>query len=372
VAPRLALAIASVGFTLLALEGTLRVVGHVRGLDYRIYLQEFVNPLRIPRWIWNGTGMWNARVAQAFTRYPPFRPGAAELAATSEYSVVYQINAKGLRDRDYDYARRPEMRRALALGDSFTFGVGVAYGERFVDVAEQRLGDVEILDMGVPGYGLDQALVGFVVEGSRYHPDAVVVFLNRYVLERNALGLVRDGVVRIPDDIASAVPDIRSNADTTYLRADDPLLAQAPALVRRSYLLSWLTYRLRLWRLHERLVAADAEGGPTPIQPGTTLVDVDPARQARTTALLTALRDRCVGSDARLIVVNIDDLYRYPWVERIAGVAYHDLADELHARDSRERLRFRFDRHYTAATHRFLGERLAALLRVELAMVASP
>ena len=371
-APRLALAIGSMVFTLLALEAGFRIIGRVRGLDYRIYLQEFVNPLRIPRLIWNGTGAWDARVAQAYTRYPPLRPGAAELGTTSEYSVLYQINARGLRDRDYDYARRPGMRRALALGDSFTFGSGVAYGERFVDVAEKELGDVEILDMGVPGYGLDQALVGFVVEGTRYHPDAVVVFLNRYVLERNALGLVHDGAARIPDEAASALPDVHNDADTAYLRPDDPLLAQAPLLVRHSYLLSWLTYRLRLWRLHDRLVAADAEGRPTPIQSGPTFVDVDAGRVARTTALLTELRDRSVAAGAALIVINIDDLYQYPWAGRIPGIAYHDLAAELRARDLEERVRFRFDRHDTAATNRFLGERLAALLREDLTPPASP
>lgn len=372
-APRLGLALAAAGLALLTLECALRVAGRLQGLDYRVYLLKFVNPLHVPLRIWNGEGLPGTRVAQAYTRYPPFRPRTAELATTTEYSVTYQISTKGWRDRERDYAKRPGTTRLVALGDSFTFGAGVASGQRFTDVAEDHLRDVEILNMGVPGYGLDQTLLAFVAEGARYQPDAVVVFLNRYVSERHALDIVIDGVVHVPDDLASAVPNPTTDTDTAYLRPDDPLLAESPAIVRRSYLLSYTTYRLRLWRLHDRLVAADAATRPLPISRGPTIVDDDPAYRARTTALLAAFRDRCAAAHARLIVVNIDDLYRYPYVADVPGLVYYDLADELHQRDLRTPVRFRFDRHYTADTHRFIGERLAASLRGDLAgAVGSP
>jgi hypothetical protein len=364
---RLALVVGSVTVALLGLEGAFRVAGYARGLDYRVYLQELVNPGHIPWRIWNGTGSLTAVVAQAYTRYPPLRPGAAELSTSSEFSVIYQINAQGLRDREYDYARRPGTARAVALGDSFTFGSGVRYGERFTDVAEERLGDVEIIDMGVPGYGLEQVLLSFIVEGRRYRPDAAIVFVNRYVLEREALGLVVDGVVRIPDEVATLMPAPRSDANTAYLTADDPVLAQAPVLVRRSYLLSWLTYRLRLRQLRERLVESDSRTLPLTINRGATAVDSHRGRRTRATALIAALRDRCLAAGARVIVVNIDDFYRYPYLGKIPDVVFHDLADELHRRDLVQPVRFRFDRHYTPATNRFLGERLAELLRADLA-----
>jgi hypothetical protein len=369
-APRLGLALVSAGLALLTLECALRVAGRLQGLDYRVYLLNFVNPTHTPLRIWNGEGLPGMRVAQAYTRYPPFRPRTAEVATTTEYSVTYQISTKGWRDRERDYAKRPGTTRLVALGDSFTFGAGVAYGKRFTEVAADRLRDVEILNMGVPGYGLDQTLLAFVAEGVRYQADAVVVFLNRYVSERHSLDIVIDGVVHIPDDIASAIPNVTSDSDTAYLRPGDPLLAGTSAIVRHSYLLSYTAYRLRVWRLHDRLVAADAVTRPLPILEGPTIVDDDPAQRARTTALLTAFRDRCAAARARLIVVNIDDLFRYPYVADVPGVVYYDLADELHQRDLRMPVRFRFDRHYTADTHRFIGERLAASLRSALAGAA--
>jgi hypothetical protein len=58
-----------------------------------------------------------------------------------------------------------------AFGDSFTFGSGVAQDAVLTEVAEDVLDDVEILNMGVPGYGLDQILLSFLAQGVRYHPD---------------------------------------------------------------------------------------------------------------------------------------------------------------------------------------------------------
>ena len=279
--------------------------------------------------------------------------------------MLYRINRNGWRDRERDPGRRPGTTRVLALGDSFTFGAGVASGERFTDIAESRLRDVEILNLGVPGYGLDQMLLALVADGLRYRPDAAVLFLNRYVVERHALDIVQDGVVHVPDDLASAVPTARDDANTAYLRPEDLLFAGTPTLVRRSYLLSYATYRLRLWRLHERLIAEDAPR-PTPVAHGPVSPDPDPAHRARTTALVTAFRDRCDAAHVRPIVVNIDDRYRYAYVADVPGVRYHDLADELHERNQRGAIAFRFDRHYTADTHRFIGERLATLLRDDL------
>jgi len=149
-APRLGLVLVSTGIALLTVEAVLRIGGWVQGLDYRLYLQELVNPTHVPLHIWNGEGLPGDRVAQAYTRYPPFRLRAAELATTSEYSVIYRINARGWRDREREYAGAPGTTRVLALGDSFTFGSGVPYGARFTDVAESRLRNVEILNMGVP------------------------------------------------------------------------------------------------------------------------------------------------------------------------------------------------------------------------------
>lgn len=364
-----ALVVASTAAALVALEVGLRVAGHLQGLDYRLYLQEMTTA-GVPAHIWARDGGDGARAWQAFQRYPPLRPGAAEVMAKADFTVTYRINTRGLRDREHPYERVPGLRRVVALGDSFTFGSGVAYGERFADVAEDLLGDVEVVDMGVPGYGLDQALLAFVVEGVRYRPDAVVVFVNRHVLQRRNADIVKDGRVELPHDLTSlsALAAEPQGPTTAYLRPDDPLLRSSPAVVRASFLLSYATYRIRLWRLRARL-AEEAERGPqAPLTGSFTLVAADSAVQARSTALLRALRERAAAAGVgRVVVVNIDDAHRFPFLARLRGIAYHDLADELVALNARVPIRFRFDPHYTAPTHRFIGERVAALLRDDLA-----
>jgi len=187
------------------------------------------------------------------------------------------------------------------------------------------------------------------------------------VIGRHALDIVRDGVVRVPDEVASLAPRPMSDAETAYLRPDDPVLARSPAIVRRSYLLSYATYQLRLWRLHGRLAEVDARRPTGSGGRGPTIVDPDPTPRERTRALVGAFRDRCVAAHVRPIVVNIDDRYRFPYVADVPGIVYHDFADDLRQRAAHTPLRFRFDAHYTAETHRFIGERLATALTGDLA-----
>ena len=89
------------------------------------------------------------------------------------------INSKGLRDREYAYAKPKGAKRALVLGDSFTWGYGVANDEIFTEVLEKRLAaapvEWEILNAGVSGWGTDQELLFFIDEGVKYSPDIVVL-----------------------------------------------------------------------------------------------------------------------------------------------------------------------------------------------------
>jgi hypothetical protein len=151
-------------------EITIRALGGIQGIDYGLYLTELKDSNRMARTLWvepadGFVGPWR--------HYPPFRPSVRAAVTTSDFSVVYRINDTGLRDAPRVYERTPGTARVVAHGDSFTFGAGVPYGQRFTDVAERLLGDVEIVNMGVPGYGLDHVLLSHLAEGHRYAPDPV-------------------------------------------------------------------------------------------------------------------------------------------------------------------------------------------------------
>lgn len=129
---------------LIAGELTLRVAGWAQDIDYRRYLVELKNAKRLPPAIFH---------PQA-TAANLMRPNASGLSATSDFTVEYSINSKGVRDREYTYERPAGFVRFLALGDSFTFGEGVPYGRRFTDIPEERIDGIEIINMGVPGFGI--------------------------------------------------------------------------------------------------------------------------------------------------------------------------------------------------------------------------
>ena len=89
-------------------------------------------------------------------------------------------NAAGLRE-DHEVAHTPPagQRRVLFLGDSRTFGTGLLHDEGIVEETElllrERLGDVEAINAGVPGYTVYQQWQWLVREGLEYDPDVVVV-----------------------------------------------------------------------------------------------------------------------------------------------------------------------------------------------------
>src|SRR5262245_16867203 len=95
-------------------------------------------------------------------------------------------NSKGLRGSlEFDYARRPGVKRVLALGDSYTFGDGVSDDETFAYALSRLLPDTEVLNLGVHGYGHDQMLLYLKQEGIKYRPDVVLLGFVWFDMYRN-------------------------------------------------------------------------------------------------------------------------------------------------------------------------------------------
>ena len=100
--------------------------------------------------------------------------------------VDVRINSHGLRGREIDYPKPPGAHRVLMLGDSLTFGWGVA--ER--DVTSVRLEALlrrrdpaarwEVINSGVGNYNTRLEVHYLEREGLRYAPDVVVLnyFIN--------------------------------------------------------------------------------------------------------------------------------------------------------------------------------------------------
>ena len=72
--------------------------------------------------------------------------------------------------------------RILAVGDSFTFGNDVGEHENFSYLLSKQIPRVEVLNMGVPGYGIDQAYLKYRSFGRSYRPDVILfgVYVSDY------------------------------------------------------------------------------------------------------------------------------------------------------------------------------------------------
>lgn len=99
------------------------------------------------------------------------RPGAA--AAMGAGRVT--LNARGYRGRELPLPKPGDRKRVVVLGDSIAFGYGVADEEAFPHLLNVRNNGLEVVNLGVEGYGPGQELLVLQREGLREDPDVVVL-----------------------------------------------------------------------------------------------------------------------------------------------------------------------------------------------------
>lgn len=108
------------------------------------------------------------------------RPGTDTVHQDGPYRWRYAVNAQGLREDGEVTADRPGAWRALALGDSWIFGVSTDQ-QRTLDrqlevLLPERLGrPVEVINAGVPGAGAFDMLVRWRALRDRFRVDAVIL-----------------------------------------------------------------------------------------------------------------------------------------------------------------------------------------------------
>lgn len=94
-------------------------------------------------------------------------------------TVKITTNSQGLRGkREYAILKPAGVFRILAIGDSFTFGFGVLDQETYPAVMETKIPGIEVLNLGVAGYGVDQLTLLYSEIGMKFQPD--FVFLSLY------------------------------------------------------------------------------------------------------------------------------------------------------------------------------------------------
>ena len=112
------------------------------------------------------------------------RPDTTVVHRTEYFTVSYTINASGYRDRSRPVRKSADRTRILLYGDSQVFGWGVPDSLRFSNLLEARHPELELWNLAVPAYGLDQQLIAYEERGREMEADVVAFFVSPSTLRR--------------------------------------------------------------------------------------------------------------------------------------------------------------------------------------------
>jgi hypothetical protein len=345
-------------FSLLIIELGFRFYGHLKDIDFRIYLKEIKNSDRLPKEMYD-------------EEQGGFKANAKVLAITSDFSVQYSFNSKKFRDKEYSYEKDPDYTRMVMFGDSFTFGEGVPYGKRFSDIVEEDIANLEILNFGDPGISLDDIVHRILTEGLLFNPDYVVIILNRYVTTRGKLD------VEIAfDDYLKENPEISeqkiNTPDTVYLNYDDDFFDYQPNfIIKNSYLASYLYYQFSMLKLrgimeeHDQSFWKSVNGWDKDMRNPRNINQTENNEKIllkeRNILVLNKLNEICQKMGIKLVAINIDSEPLTCFYEHEPPFEYFDLSEKVKAESKKYNLSFKYDHHYNEKTNEFLGGEITTI-----------
>ena len=98
---------------------------------------------------------------------------------------MISTDSNGLRsERERSLTKDPTNLRILAVGDSMMFGIGADDQGTITAHLEKSFNNVEVLNAGTPGYGLDQVYLKAKTMMKRFSPDVLLVGLITHDLDR--------------------------------------------------------------------------------------------------------------------------------------------------------------------------------------------
>jgi hypothetical protein len=321
-------------------------------------------------------------------------PDASSLHSTAEFTVSLDINSLGYRGPEFD-REKGDRTRILVLGDSFTFGHGVAAEETYSSALERALN----------GAGLDQ---GAEVINAGYascnYPDTYYLYLKRVGLELEPDIVIvgffvgndvdRQGLALhewVDVDSAGLPLEIRGSAahvEDGFWVSNNRALRHRLPIVRNSHLAQAIVVAATRLRA----------GAPTPaynqVMYRRHYTERTSDAVARVKRLFGAMKALTDGADAQLAVLVIP-AYEQVFPQAVFGegnvpdgldllkpqrefdqffadakIPHLDLLPALREFSPGEGLYFGADQHWTPRGHEVAGELLASWL-METGMVRS-
>jgi len=140
--------------------------------------------------------------------------------------IPVSINALGLRGADVPADKPPGTKRVLVVGDSFAFGYLLPNDASMpalleAQLAQQNLGDVQVLNGGVPGFGIVNAAGLVEQRGIQLEPDVLVVAASPGDVADAGVRTDHDasgGGARVTIDRAALFKLVRTSAIMTFMQ----------------------------------------------------------------------------------------------------------------------------------------------------------
>jgi hypothetical protein len=309
-------------------------------------------------------------------------PDTAGWARGPDYVTWVQVNSKGLRGPEVDYAKPADTYRILVLGDSFTFAQQVPEQQTFAVQLGERLREarpdrrVETINAGTNSWSTAHEYAWLASEGYQYQPDLVLLM---FYVGNDPGGNAR--WVGSPEHAEQLQLAVDQTVPARELRTALSGVSVAWNVIERGVLA-----KLQPPSEAERREGLDAQDqlGLDPEQDYSSINDDTKVRGwLITEALLARLRDLTAEHGARLVVVGIPaygvvvDAERrvspLPVICESVGLPLIDLLDPFRGHPRRQRKRFYLenDYHWTAAGHAEAASIVAAEL-LQLGLESRP
>lgn len=261
-----------------------------------------------------------------------------------EFRTTIKINSKGLRDKEYSYAKPADRKRCLALGDSFVFGWGVEAEQAVPKLMEAKLPGVDVINAGCSGWNTEQELLFLEEEGVRYDPDVVLLFFCENDPYENFFHYTfTEGKLALVGPPGGALQGVRR----------------------------WLARRSALWNLLRQAAGSPVEEwGPDVLAPGKPLWEQEEK-------YLADLHDFCLSHPIHLAIVYVPYKGKKGqprhggWFASLKSTCERlriplvDLVPVMSGADQKQPVFFRFDDHWNSHGHQVAGRVLLRFLRDE-------
>jgi hypothetical protein len=285
-------------------------------------------------------GVTPFRISQRSGLASEFRPGFKTLYKGFEVS----FNAEGYRGPEFPARAEGALRVAL-VGDSFVFGSAVGLADTLAARLEEALGDGQVLNMGVPGYGAGNVAAVVEHDALRLEPDVVL-----YVFYNNDID---------PPPAFQEIPQ-------------DAIIDGMHGFPLHSALLQWLNVRVKQTALRWFGLQLARR---TPAQ---SLALWEQGGGERVREAITRMRDLCAAQGVRFLVAgypNLTMVGKNPFLPidlgtaevcKELGVEWVDLAEAFDGeRDLTRYWASVFDTHPSGAANEKVAACLAPRLRGE-------